>query len=88
MMGSRTLLASDKFIRHQWTSYIMKVPGKGASKAGGAPAIPPNPDRKPDVEIEEPMFPSQGALYRAAANDLNPLHIGTKQSSAVTVSIC
>jgi acyl dehydratase len=21
------------------------------------------------------MFPSQGALYRAAANDLNPLHI-------------
>lgn len=53
----------------------MKVPGKGASKAGGPPSIPPLPDRKPDIEIEEPMFPSQGALYRAAANDLNPLHI-------------
>ena len=53
----------------------MKVPGKGASKPSGAPAIPALPDRAPDVEIEDPMFPSQGALYRAAANDLNPLHI-------------
>ncbi|KAI9001860.1 hydroxysteroid dehydrogenase [Hyaloraphidium curvatum] len=68
--------SGKKIVYNEWTSFVMKVPGKGASKAGGAPAIPPVPtDRAPDVEIEEPMFPSQGALYRAAANDLNPLHI-------------
>ncbi|KIX96984.1 uncharacterized protein Z520_07098 [Fonsecaea multimorphosa CBS 102226] len=64
----------------EWTSFVMKVPGKGASTKpiprGAATAVHPTPtDRKPDAVVEYQTSPEQGALYRAASGDLNPLHI-------------
>jgi acyl dehydratase len=64
---------------NEWTSFIMKVPGNGAAtKAedrGVMSQIYPPPDRKPDAVVEFKTSPEQGALYRAASGDLNPLHI-------------
>ena len=37
--------------------------------------IYPSPNREPDVVVEQKTSPEQGALYRAASGDLNPLHI-------------
>jgi acyl dehydratase len=57
----------------------MRVPGAGAStKAsdrGAATAHNPAPKRAPDAVVREKTTPEQGALYRAASGDLNPLHI-------------
>jgi acyl dehydratase len=69
----------EKICYNEWTSFIMKVPGKGASTKviprGAATASYPAPDRVPDAVVEEKTTPEQGALYRAASGDLNPLHI-------------
>jgi peroxisomal enoyl-CoA hydratase 2 len=69
----------EKICYNEWTSFIMKVPGKGASTKvvdrGSATASYPAPSRAPDAVIEEKTTPEQGALYRAASGDLNPLHI-------------
>jgi len=80
-VGITTVDAStgEKICYNEWTSFIMKVPGKGASTKvvdrGSATASYPAPDRAPDAVIEEKTTPEQGALYRAASGDLNPLHI-------------
>ncbi|KAH8653559.1 HotDog domain-containing protein [Xylariales sp. PMI_506] len=65
---------------NEWTSFIMKVPGAGASTEDGASSQaaaisrdPPN--RAPDAVVAEKTSAEQGALYRAASGDLNPLHI-------------
>jgi acyl dehydratase len=64
---------------NEWTSFVMKVPGQGAAtKAtprGAKTASHPAPSRKPDAVVEQKTTPEQGALYRAASGDLNPLHI-------------
>ena len=64
---------------NEWTSFIMKVPGEGAStKAqdrGTMSKNYPSPTRKPDRVVEQKTSPEQSALYRAASGDLNPLHI-------------
>lgn len=69
----------EKICYNEWTSFIMKVPGKGVSnkplQRGLATASYPAPKRAPDAVIEEKTTPEQGALYRAASGDLNPLHI-------------
>jgi acyl dehydratase len=69
----------EKICYNEWTSFILKVPGKGASKKiiprGAATASYPAPDDVPDAVIEEKTTPEQGALYRAVSGDLNPLHI-------------
>ena len=65
---------------NEWTSFIMKVPGEGAIKTaedrGVMARIYPSPtSRPPDKVVEHRTTPEQGALYRAASGDLNPLHI-------------
>jgi acyl dehydratase len=64
---------------NEWTSFVMKVPGQGAlvkaAERGVMSKIYPSPDRKPDLVVEFKTTPEQGALYRAASGDLNPLHI-------------
>lgn len=64
---------------NEWTSFVMKVPGKGAASKpvprGAKTASHPPPSRKPDAVVSQRTTPEQGALYRAASGDLNPLHI-------------
>lgn len=64
---------------NEWTSFIMKIPGKGAAGKpilrGAKTATHTAPSRKPDMVVEHRTTPEQGALYRAASGDLNPLHI-------------
>lgn len=64
---------------NEWTSFVMKVPGVGASskpiERGAKTASHPAPSRKPDAIVEQMTSPEQSALYRAASGDLNPLHI-------------
>ena len=80
-VGIRTFDVADReeICYNEWTSFIMKVPGKGAlTKAadrGPMSRSYPSPSRKPDRVVEFQTSPEQGALYRAASGDLNPLHI-------------
>lgn len=65
---------------NEWTSFIMRVPGEGASRKaadrGVRSSIYPSPaNRPPDRVVEHRTTPEQSALYRAASGDLNPLHI-------------
>ena len=57
----------------------MKVPGKGAARQvtdrGAATASHSKPERPPDAVTEQTTSAEQGALYRAASGDLNPLHV-------------
>lgn len=80
-VGMRTFDKADgeEICYNEWTSFIMKVPGNGAStKAedrGVMSQSHPSPSRRPDRVVEFRTSPEQGALYRAASGDLNPLHI-------------
>ena len=69
----------EEICYNEWTSFIMKVPGGGAaSKADDRGAMSKtyhSPKRSPDAVVEHLTTPWQGALYRAASGDLNPLHI-------------
>jgi MaoC like domain len=71
---------------NEWTSFIMKVPGKGASpkaeSRGAMTAVHPPPDRAPTAVAQQKTTPEQGALYRAASSDLNPLHIDPRVARA------
>ena len=70
---------NEEICCNEWTSFIMKVPGEGASTKAAARGPMsktfPSPGRKPDVVVEQKTTPEQAALYRAASGDLNPLHI-------------
>lgn len=80
-VGIRTFeeTSGEEICYNEWTSFIMKVPGQGAltkaSDRGLMSRIYPSPSRKPDRVVEFKTSPEQGALYRAASGDLNPLHI-------------
>ena len=70
----------EKVCTQEWTSFVLQVPGGGAgaeAKERGFRtkkyAIPT--DRAPDEVKEYTATAEQGALYRAASGDLNPLHI-------------
>ena len=69
----------EEICYNEWTSFVMKVPGKGAArqatKRGAATAIHSQPERPPDAVTEQATSAEQGALYRAASGDLNPLHV-------------
>lgn len=64
---------------NEWTSFVMKVPGKGLSTNSiprvSKTASHPAPSRKPDAIVEQRTTSEQEALYRAVSGDLNPLHI-------------
>ena len=64
---------------NEWTSFVLEVPGKGASEKvearGAATRLYPAPDRPADKVVVQKTSQEQGALYRAASGDLNPLHI-------------
>jgi acyl dehydratase len=64
---------------NEWSGFVMKVPTEGANKQqiqrGARTMLPPVPSRTPDRVSFHQTSPEQGALYRAASNDLNPLHI-------------
>ena len=78
--------SGEEICYNEWTSFIMKVPGKGASSKaesrGAMTAIHPAPDRAPTAVSQQWTSPEQGALYRAASGDLNPLHIDPKVAKA------
>ena len=69
----------EEICYNEWTSFILRVPGEGASKApqdrGVMSATYPPLTRSPDKVVEYQTTPEQAALYRAASGDLNPLHI-------------
>jgi acyl dehydratase len=64
---------------NEWTSFLMTVPGAGASTVAQnrgmmtASFAPPN--RQPDAIVEHKTTPEQAALYRAASGEWNPMHI-------------
>lgn len=76
---SREKGSGEEVCYNEWTSFVMKVPGKGAlvraTNSRGQAKTHPIPDRPPDVVVEQQTSPEQSALYRAASGDLNPLHI-------------
>ncbi|KAF1813755.1 hypothetical protein P152DRAFT_394632 [Eremomyces bilateralis CBS 781.70] len=63
----------------EWTSFVLGIPPAGASTTtedrGPATATYPTPSRTADKVLQYKTTPEQGALYRAASGDLNPLHI-------------
>jgi acyl dehydratase len=70
----------EEICYNEWTSFIMRVPGTGASQRaedrGVMSRTYPSPtNRPPDAVVEHQTSAEQGALYRAASGDLNPLHI-------------
>ena len=71
---------------NEWTSFVMRVPGRGSSTKvaprGAKTVLYPAPDRPPDAVVEEKTSPEQSALYRAASGDLNPLHIDPEVAKA------
>ncbi|CEL10267.1 hypothetical protein ASPCAL13389 [Aspergillus calidoustus] len=62
---------------NEWTSFFIKMPGDGASNASSMNTRPPTklPDRKPDLTVDHRTTSEQGALYRAATGEWNPMHI-------------
>lgn len=64
---------------NEWTSFVLNVPGEGASSkplaTGPNAQSHPAPTRAPDAIVEHKTSSEQSALYRAASGDLNPLHI-------------
>lgn len=80
-VGIRTIDQStgEEICYNEWTSFVMKVPGKGASSKsedrGAMSRIYPSPNKEPDMVVEQKTSREQGALYRAASGDLNSLHI-------------
>lgn len=69
----------DVVCENEWSGFVMKVPTAGANKQqiqrGARTALPPIPTRTPDKVAVHQTSPEQAALYRAASNDLNALHI-------------
>ncbi|KAL4811620.1 HotDog domain-containing protein [Aspergillus spinulosporus] len=59
----------------EWTSFLMKMPGKGASKPSSSTQSTLLPNREPDAILSHQTTPEQGALYRAATGEWNPMHI-------------
>ncbi|KAL4876791.1 MaoC like domain-containing protein [Aspergillus karnatakaensis] len=65
----------------EWTSFLIKMPGGGASRP--SPSSPNThtqsatllPSRPPEVRIDYKTTSEQGALYRAATGEWNPMHI-------------
>src|ERR1700753_3781810 len=63
-------------LRHEspWTWPVRKThPTRPCD--GLTPHPPTQTNRAPDAVVEYKTPPEQGALYRAASGDLNPLHI-------------
>jgi acyl dehydratase len=62
---------------NEWTSFLIKMPGDGASKPSSLNTRPSTklPDRKPDLVVKHQTTSEQGALYRAATGEWNPMHI-------------
>ncbi|KAL3456625.1 HotDog domain-containing protein [Aspergillus heterothallicus] len=62
---------------NEWTSFLIKMSGDGASKSSGSNTRPAAKllKRKPDLIIDHQTTSEQGALYRAATGEWNPMHI-------------
>ncbi|KAI9370271.1 HotDog domain-containing protein [Aspergillus egyptiacus] len=61
---------------NEWTSFLIKMPGDGASRASlSSRGNTPRPSRKCDATVQHRTTPEQGALYRAATGEWNPMHI-------------
>ena len=62
---------------NEWTSFLIKMPGTGASKAQPGTSRPQSMKNRPppDATVTHHTTASQGALYRAAAGEWNPMHI-------------
>jgi acyl dehydratase len=71
--------AGDVVCENEWAGFVMKVPTAGANRTqiprGVRTTLHPTPARRPDKVLYHKTSPEQGALYRAASGDLNPLHI-------------
>ncbi|KAF2748242.1 hypothetical protein M011DRAFT_467281 [Sporormia fimetaria CBS 119925] len=80
--------ATGKVIcENEWGGFVMKTPTTGANEQqtqrGARTALPAVPsDRAPDRVLVHQTSPEQAALYRAASNDLNPLHIDPETARA------
>jgi acyl dehydratase len=78
--------AGDVVCENEWAGFVMKVPTAGAHSKqiprGVRTMLHPTPTRRPDKVLFHKTSPEQGALYRAASGDLNPLHINPDTAAA------
>lgn len=78
--------SGEEICYNEWTSFIMNVPGNGASttamQRGAMSASFEPPSRQPDAVAEHKTTPEQGALYRAASGEWNPMHIDPAHGKA------
>ncbi|KAK3681985.1 hypothetical protein LTR37_020688 [Vermiconidia calcicola] len=69
---------------NEWTSFIIGARGEGASSKaedrGPMSKTYTSPTREPDLVLEHKTSAEQGALYRAASGDLNPLHFESEMA--------
>jgi acyl dehydratase len=78
--------AGDVVCENEWAGFVMKIPTTGANSRqiprGVRTMLHPTPTRRPDKVLFHKTSPEQGALYRAASGDLNPLHINPDTAAA------
>ncbi|KAL2813363.1 HotDog domain-containing protein [Aspergillus granulosus] len=62
---------------NEWTSFLIKMPTDGTSRPSSLNTRPATklPERKPDLTADHQTTSEQGALYRAATGEWNPMHI-------------
>lgn len=69
----------DVVCENEWSGFVMRVPTEGANKQQVQRGVRTMqitiPSRAPEKVVYHQTMPEQAALYRAASNDLNPLHI-------------
>jgi acyl dehydratase len=78
--------SGDVVCENEWAGFVMKVPTTGSNKTqiprGVRTTLHTAPTRQPDKVLFHKTSPEQGALYRAASGDLNPLHINPDTAAA------
>ncbi|KAL2837341.1 HotDog domain-containing protein [Aspergillus pseudoustus] len=76
-IATRSSGSGKEVCYNEWTSFLMRMPTDGASKLSSLNTRPATklPDRPPDSTVDHQTTSEQGALYRAATGEWNPMHI-------------
>ncbi|KAL4914767.1 HotDog domain-containing protein [Aspergillus aurantiobrunneus] len=74
--------SNDELCYNEWTSFLIKMRGDGASKPSPANTRRSTalPTRESDITVAHQTTSEQGALYRAATGEWNPMHIDPAHS--------
>jgi acyl dehydratase len=76
VIGSEGIVSDDKgvLLTAKATLFIRGAGGFGGDRGPSTAGLNQPPDRRPDIVVEEPTRPEQGAIYRLSG-DRNPIHI-------------